>query len=744
MDVWQGYYVQQERVMERLREECGGLAGKVEAQKAEMGELASLVNVAGGVLFGEGGVLGYAKGAWLARQGQQGRSEGCGDGQGGKVDKDKTKTDGANSDRSAQTTAECAPQSAQAHPAGGMQEVGDGLGQKGQGSRGASQPDEPSSSSENSEISSTATKGMTDNAEGNEGKGRGGEGLLGAEAEKVCVGEVVVEVGRECGSFADVAKAVLGLNPQIRFLEKGGGAEGESEERMEEGRWESRAGRGNGMWEDVVKGRFPATGIGLRLRLGLHCGGAGRGGAEGAEGLGKESGGEGGPGVVVCVLSCAVVSAPLVGLWKIPVEWYGGWRGTGWASCLNGVVSSCAPSAPEETEAEAEADMGKEGSKSVCCRIGNWRIGSWGIGSWGRKGSVLPVLPPFYVAANSEVACVVTPGGWEAESGREGWEAECLGEWAGGGGGSEELEEEMGEGRSVVHVVSTWSGCRVCVPFVMGRLCWVSVQTMEEEEEEENEENEEEGGRRRRCVVIGVDSSLEVWVWSVDARSAIAKAVERERKGLAEEDAEDAEEEEEEKEETAQGSAVLVFRASLRPCFGEVAGAVWGGQVLCGGEEGRAGEGRGEEGGRYRLVDVKVVRKRKKGVGGKEGGGGVVPVVVAECEGVRGCLWEAVAREGGSRMEHGRDGGRERRGGGGEAGMAGMVKVLDGADADVARAEELEREILGLLQAGACRGGKEAEENAAVLGRVRELQSQLGQMGRASAAARAFHFGWPD
>ncbi|KAH7818079.1 uncharacterized protein MONOS_14376p2 [Monocercomonoides exilis] len=320
---------------------------------------------------------------------------------------------------------------------------------------------------------------------------------------------------------------------------------------------------------------------------------------------------------------------------------------------------------------------------------------------------------------------------------------------------------------------------------------------MEEEEEEENEENEEEGGRRRRCVVIGVDSSLEVWVWSVDARSAIAKAVERERKGLAEEDAEDAEEEEEEKEETAQGSAVLVFRASLRPCFGLEAEAqdlasapsseppsdvlsriqgkwqgLFGAGRCCVGER-REGLGKGGEKreGRYRLVDVKVVRKRKKGVGGKEGGGGVVPVVVAECEGVcggegwrrvlrcvyleecgawqplsgsRGCLWEAVAREGGSRMEHGRDGGRERRGGGGEAGMAGMVKVLDGADADVARAEELEREILGLLQAGACRGGKEAEENAAVLGRVRELQSQLGQMGRASAAARAFHFGWPD
>ncbi|KAH7818108.1 uncharacterized protein MONOS_4713 [Monocercomonoides exilis] len=678
-------------------------------------------------MLGGSWVLGYTKGAWLARHSQQGRSEGCGDGQGGKIDKGKTKTEGANSDRSVQTTAECAPQPAQAHPAGRMQEVGDGLEQKGQSSGGASQPDEPSSSSENSEISSTTTMGMADNAEGNEGKGRGGEGLLGAEAEKVCVGEVVVEVGRECRSFADVAKAVLGLSPQIRFLEKSGGAEGESEERMGEGRRESRAGRGNGMWEDVVKVRFPATGIALRLRLGLHCGGAGRGGAEGAEGLGKESSGEGGPGVVVCVLSCAVVSAPLVGLWRVPVEWYGGWRGTGWASCLGGVAS-----APEETEAEAEADLGKEGSKSVCCRIG-----SWGIGSWGRKGSVLPVLPPFYVAANSEVACVVTPeGGRRRAGGKDGRRSAWASDNGSGGRGGKR-----------------------------GR-----------------------GGRGRRCVVIGVDSSLEVWVWSVDARSAIAKAVERERKGLAEE--------EEDEEEAAQGSAVLVFRASLRPCFGLEAEAqdlasapsseppsdvlsriqgkwqgLFGVGGCCAGER-REGLGKGGEKrkGRYRLVDVKVVRKRKK-KGGGGGRGGVVPVVVAECEGVcggegwrrvlrcvyseecgawqpfsgsRGCLWEAVAREGGSRMAHGRDGGRERRGGGGGARMAGMVKVLDGADADVARAEELEREILGLLQAGACRGGKEGEENAAVLGRVRELQTQLGQMGRASAAARAFHFGWPD
>ncbi|KAH7824762.1 uncharacterized protein MONOS_2975 [Monocercomonoides exilis] len=181
--------------------------------------------------------------------------------------------------------------------------------------------------------------------------------------------------------------------------------------------------------------------------------------------------------------------------------------------------------------------------------------------------------------------------------------------------------------------------------------------------------------------------------------------------------------------------------------------AVWGRECCV--EEKRDGLGKGVEKGegRCRLVDVKVGRKRKKG-----GGEGVVPVVVAECEGVcggedwrrelrcvyseecgawqplsgsRGCLWEEAAwRMGGTEAGRGRDGGD---GGDGE--------VLDEADADVARAEELEREILGLLQAGACRGRKEAEENAAVLVHVRVLQSQLEQDGRKFSCTGAFHLG---
>ncbi|KAH7831203.1 uncharacterized protein MONOS_10862 [Monocercomonoides exilis] len=91
-------------------------------------------------------------------------------------------------------------------------------------------------------------------------------------------------------------------------------------------------------------------------------------------------------------------------------------------------------------------------------------------------------------------------------------------------------------------------------------------------------------------------------------------------------------------------------------------------------EEKREGLGKGGEKreGRYRLVDVKVVRKRKKKEGGgKEGGGGVVPVVVAECEhqqlsGSRGCFWEAAERREEGAWHMGGMEVRRREGGGGE------------------------------------------------------------------------------